>query len=303
MLNYRGGYDNLAIAIDVFMGQLIVVPFLFFSGYGIMYQICKKGSEYIESIPKSRIFKVWIQFVFAILLFLLVDICIGNYYSPLKIIVAFFAWTDIGNSNWYIFAMLSLYFFTYIAFKFIRNNKIHSVIFLIFMCCVYIVVLTYSRKGSHWYNTILVYPAGMMYQLYKKQIEAVLQKNNVRYCVGVLLTILVLGLLCMVHLGIFNGGVWYSDDFFYQIFSIFFILTIVILSMKISVNNKILRLLGKYTFEIYILQRIPLMIFSRMIDNDYILFCVSLVTTLILAMLFKWFINHITFFHLVINKK
>ena len=34
-----GKYDNLTIALDAFMGQMIVVPFLFFSGYGIMRQI------------------------------------------------------------------------------------------------------------------------------------------------------------------------------------------------------------------------------------------------------------------------
>ena len=283
-----GKYDNLTIALDAFMGQMIVVPFLFFSGYGIMRQICQRGNEYINSIPKDRILKVWSRYAVAV--FLVVDICIGNYYNPLRVLGAFFAWTDIGNSNWYIFAILMLYIFTYISFK-IVNNKICSIVLLVCMCVIYIIGLLYSGNGRHYYNTILTYPAGMVYALTRDSIEKNLQKSNLRYFLGNLLLDLFFCFLCLIRLGIFNQGHWYYNDYFWQLFSIVFILVIVFISMKVSVNNRLLQFLGKYTFEIYILQRIPLMLFSKVIYNKYILFLVSLGATLLISVLFKWFID------------
>lgn len=39
------------------LGQLIVAPFLFYSGYGVSEQIKKRGIEYVNAIPKSRMLK------------------------------------------------------------------------------------------------------------------------------------------------------------------------------------------------------------------------------------------------------
>ncbi|MDO4344840.1 MAG: hypothetical protein Q4C50_08570 [Eubacteriales bacterium] len=39
---------------------------------------------------------------------------------------------------------------------------------------------------------------------------------------------------------------------------------IVLITMKISIHNPILNWLGEHTFEIYILQRIPMMILQRL---------------------------------------
>ncbi len=61
------------------------------------------------------------------------------------------------------------------------------------------------------------------------------------------------------------------------------------ISMKITIGNKILKFLGKYTFEIYMLQRIPFMIFENIFTNEYIIFTASLSTTLVFAVIFKFF--------------
>ena len=37
------------------IGQLMVVMFLFYSGYGVMESIMKKGNEYVRAIPVKRV--------------------------------------------------------------------------------------------------------------------------------------------------------------------------------------------------------------------------------------------------------
>ena len=100
------------------LGQGVVVMFLFYSGYGVMESIKKKGALYVHAIPKRRILKTLLHFDIAVLLYLFLDLALGTLArrSPLTVLLAFTGWTSLGNSNWYIFAVLMLYLFTFVAF-------------------------------------------------------------------------------------------------------------------------------------------------------------------------------------------
>ena len=49
--------------------QLIVVPFLFYSGFGIAESVKKKGYAYIRNMPVRRILNVLFQFDIVVILF------------------------------------------------------------------------------------------------------------------------------------------------------------------------------------------------------------------------------------------
>lgn len=102
--------DNIFFRIDRWMGQLLVVVFLFYSGYGVMESIKKKGKQYIDDMPRKRILNTLINFDIAVLAFLLLDLILGVDLDPLNTLLAFTSWTSIGNSCWYIFVILVCYF-------------------------------------------------------------------------------------------------------------------------------------------------------------------------------------------------
>ena len=71
---------------------------------------------------------------------------------------------------------------------------------------------------------------------------------------------------------------------------IVFTFFVVAVTMRVSIGNKVLSWCGKYLFEIYILQRIPMKLlksFGIAQDNIYIFFILCLVITLILAVVFS----------------
>ena len=105
----RGGLNSpysIICKVDSMLGQLIVVSFLFYSGYGIMIPIIKEGSEYYLSIHTKRLFKVWYHFEIAIILFIFIVVTLGKDYNISKYMLAFTGWVSIGNSDWYVFAVL-----------------------------------------------------------------------------------------------------------------------------------------------------------------------------------------------------
>lgn len=67
-------YDVFLLQYCHWLGQLMVLPFLFYSGYGIFESVKKKGISYIKEFPKKRILKILLHFDLAVLLFLLYDV-------------------------------------------------------------------------------------------------------------------------------------------------------------------------------------------------------------------------------------
>lgn len=279
-------YNTYFGMISGWIGQLMVVMFLFYSGYGIIKQIEKSNEEYIKSFLKHRFLPVWLQFAICICLFIIVDSALGllNNYSLSQILLAFTGWTAIGNSNWFMFVTFVLYIFVFVSFRFLKFKDIKwNVVIFTALSCVLGIAL-YFLKESHWWNTLLCFSLGMWFGYYKDKIDICMIQSRQYWLTCIPLLIVTVGL------GVINirlGGL----GKFYIMLPILFALSIVVVTMKIKIGNKILDFFGKHIFSIYILQRIPMMIFQNIISNLYLFFIVSFIATVIVALCFDYLFN------------
>ena len=271
-----GRWDGIFKEVNAQLDQLIVVPFLFYSGYGIMRSILRKGHSYVADLPWKRIFKVWYHFAIAVGLYLILGLSLQKGYGTMRMLLSFTGWDSIGNSNWYIFATLCMYLFTWLAFNIFRKNHTFAAIGLTCLAVGYILLMR-QLKGIWWYDTALVYPAGVFYGLYLDKIEKRLAKPAflpwlvLAACIG-------LFALCFQ---LQSELVWRES------MAVFFALAIVSGTMVFQIGNPLLAFLGKYTFEIYILQRIPMIVLKNVFNNQYVYLAVSFGITLLLAVLFQ----------------
>lgn len=257
-------WNRLLLAI----GQLMVAPFLFYSGYGIMEQIQRRGIVYIDSMPRKRILKFYIHFCMALFLYLILSFLLGKDYSFVRIALSFTALSSIGNSNWYVFAILVMYSIVYISFKQFKKHGITScVVFTI----LYIILMDVIKDQAWWYNIILCFPAGMILSKYKDRVCSIIRKP-----VFFVLMIVLALILYIFHL----------DVLAYEIISIGFCFLIVDVCAYKEIKNDLFHFLGQYVFEIYILQRISMNLFDRYL-NDWIYLIVCIFSTLIFAYYFK----------------
>ena len=257
-------WNRLLLAI----GQLMVAPFLFYSGYGIMEQIQRRGSVYIDGMPRKRILKFYIHFCMALCIYLALSFLLDKDYSLLRIIWSFTALSSIGNSNWYVFAILAMYSIVYISFK---QCKKHSMSACVFFTILYIILMDIIKDQEWWYNIILCFPAGMILSKYKDRVCSMIQKPV--FFIFMIFLALVLYLFSLSILA-------------YEIISIAFCFLIVDVCAYKEIKNGIFHSLGQYVFEIYILQRISMNIFDRYL-NDWTYLVVCILVTLILAYNFK----------------
>lgn len=141
--------DEMFLILNSRIGQLMVVMFLFYSGFGI-YRKIMENEGYIKGFLKKRFLPVWSQFAICVGLFLVMDLAIGRLssYSIGHVLLAFTGWTSIGNSNWFMFDTFALYLLVF--FTFIKSLPGKSnLIFFSVASCVLLAILFFTKE-SYW---------------------------------------------------------------------------------------------------------------------------------------------------------
>jgi len=270
------------------IGQRMVTPFLFFSGYGVMESIKRKGLGYVHRFPLKRILRVLVEFDAAVIIFTLAKLMCGMLFSNgkkfdlIQVLLSLVGWSSVGNSNWYIFTILILYIITFISFEICRAKLYPSAVCVTVFTVLYIFLFKYYNvREPYWYNTAICYVFGMWHSLLKPYIDKLLFKNSVWFPVTA-----VFAALCRHSFDFRNPS---KNIFLYDVCMFLFVYSVILLSMKVSFNNKALVWLGKNLFPMYIFQRLPMMVFQSLGLNKFIhlYFVVCFACTVLIALGFS----------------
>lgn len=245
-----GADDAMFLSLKKNIGQSLVAMFMFYSGYGIMEQIKRRGQEYVKTLP-SRFLKVLLQFVSVVIVYMIYKALVGKTYSATHYLLSLVGWSSVGNSNWYIFVTLCLYVITFLAFvipgdRFKNAARAAAVVLL---CSVLIVMLKVLGKGTYFYNTLLVYPLGMLFSMYRKRIEPILRWH------------LALPLAAVLY-GIVSFLPMYFPVYEARVF--LFTAIVLLISMRVELTSAVLAFAGSHVFSIYIMHRLPMDIMDRL---------------------------------------
>ena len=272
--------------------QLVVTTFLFYSGYGIMESVKKKGVSYINSMPLKRVLPLWIKFAIAVCIFAVIMLAFGQDVTVGRFIGSLLTWKNVGNSNWYVTAILILYLIAYVSFRaFGSVSQKAAIVFSVLGTFVFIMILIHFRETeSYTYNTIFCFPAGIIYSYYKERIEKLVQNSRFSYWTTLVTSILVF----LIAYGVCDNYGKFWNLFWYQIMCIAFALMLTFLAMKLKFENRFLLFLGgPMLFSIYILMRIPMNIlsWSEAAVSPSVFFVVSAIVTILIAWVFTKLTN------------
>lgn len=283
-------WDKPYLELRSHLDQMVVVPFLFYSGYGIMKSIQKKGISYVKSIIQKRLPKVWFEFCVAVLLFWIVDLALGKVYPIKRVLLSLTGWESIGNSNWYILGMLILYVLTYFSFVFLKENctkrdEVFGCLLLTVFTIAVVCVFIKAGKPQYYYNTLIVFSFGAWYALFQNKIELLI-KTDFQYIIALAGSVCI---YCWTYLNRWNYGVES-----YTVWTAMFTVMLLMVTRKLSFKSNILMWFGDHVFSVYILQRIPMMILQRMgiaENHRYMFLIMSIVLTMVLALVFERFVE------------
>ena len=278
-LSLHGTLDGPYFTMRSFLGQLVVVTYLFFSGYGIMESIKKKGIAYVKAMPFHRLFRLWYHFALIILLFFVTGLITGRSMTVSKVALAFTGYTSLGNSNWYMFATFGLYIIVFVSFMLFPKHPAWGTAGVFVLTLVFVLAERRLGLAPVFYNTVFCFPAGMLFSLVKPRLDKILMKNDVYWFSAV-------AVLCAVF-------VYFSENrrdsvLHHSCFAVLAACIVVCLMMKVSVQSTVLDWFGQHIFSFFMLQRIPMLLleFLGYTKKPYLFIVCCFIATTAMAVIY-----------------
>ncbi len=264
------------------LGFLLVSVFLFFNGYGI-YKSFHAKDNYLKGFVKKRILPVVLALYSTTIIFFIARILVGEKMDGQKV---FWYLTSIKLCNpntWYVIVLPFFYLFFYVSFRFIKKDGL-AVAAVCGLVLLYMLEATrvdhndFWIRGQWWYNCVHLFPMGVVFAKYEKNIMKFFKKFYV-----VLMPLSVLGLYPLYKFSTFITGTvsyygenWNAPDKIMRrriclgsemLVTLDFVLVVILLCMKLRIGNKFLKFMGTITLEFYLIHGLFVEMFDHTFDG------------------------------------
>lgn len=248
----------------------------------------RKKTQYVKKFFSKRILKTIVHFDLAVFAFIFLAFVLGRDYSWQQYALSLTGWTNVGNSNWFMFVIIALYIIAYVGLVIVERFHLAVKTFLwaIFVASLAFTLIMYKLRPLYWCDTIMAFPMGMLWSVYRNKLEDKLRDNSI-YWTTLIFTIALFALL-------YWAGHKYIELFYFFSTGIFGI-AVILISMRLKLGNAALYWLGTNAFAIYMLQRLPMIIATELGINKFPLLFMAVVIpiTLLIAAGFTALTNRI----------
>nr|WP_296099763.1 acyltransferase [uncultured Mediterraneibacter sp.] len=253
-------------------GYIGVSLFFFCSGYGVMSQYIL-DKNYLNGFIAKRFRSVYIPFLMATFTYALFirDINIDF----VKLIKNVFLMDRILPFAWYVPVILVWYLLFFFVLKIVRDSKKACVIFLCANTLWYVIGYLLGMS-SFYYNSTICLTIGCFVALEKKICHILSKlKSLVLVATAFILSVVLLGLLGE------KSNLIYSTCIFTS--SILFVLFLLSIGTKITFEGNIPKVLGNYSYEVYLTQGIAYSLTYQLFNKQENLFWICFVPMLALT--------------------
>nr|WP_297707836.1 acyltransferase family protein [uncultured Butyrivibrio sp.] len=267
------GSHNLGpITLFNYIGFLFTSVFFFFSGFGLITSIYRKNN-YLDLFLCKRLSSVLIPFWITNFIIILYEILVLHKTKDFVSLVKEISGIVLINSNgWFVIEIIILYLAFFLLFSLLKNRDIALFLLAVASVCLISFSLLQGHdpengkvhwfRGEWWYNSTICFIYGAFFARFRDKIESFM-RNKYK---GLLLVISI-ALIMLVF-----GSVYANDHFGYYLESrplgtIYALITLIVqsctclvfmtfvmlLNMKISIHNKGLSFIGKFTLSIFLI--------------------------------------------------
>lgn len=239
--------DSSPFHIFAFLGFLPVACFFFLSGYGLQKSYAGKPG-YRSRILKKRIPSVLIPYLFVTAVYWAFSAVEGTPYTLGEVLRSFAVGDPIARFTWYIVFVLILYLGFYLMSGLYRGNSLTGVLWhsLFLGLC----VAAFRKLGfsMFWYNSCLSYPLGILWAMVEQKCLPFVKK---RFWLLAAAAAAAFGAVFLATVVLMDAS-WVLV--LYWLSGALFTAVCLLLQMKVTFGNRLLRLLGDCSMEIYMLQ-------------------------------------------------
>ena len=164
------------------MGFMFVGVFFFCSGLGL-YKSLKTKPDYLKGFFRRRILPIVIAYYLSEILYTVIRLAMGEK-MDLKTVLWYLSGLHMSNFNaWYVIAIPFFYLAFWAAFRFCKKEG--GAIFRVFLFTLGYTALgafidhqnDWWMRGEWWYNSVILFPLGLLFGKYEKRVTAFLKKG------------------------------------------------------------------------------------------------------------------------------
>jgi len=272
-----------------YYGILAVAFFFFSSGFGLLKR-WMNDKDYIKGFMKRRIFTVLVPFFICNYIYLtdalLNNIIFRKHFGFGEVILSFFGIFLVNNEMWFAVEIMILYVVFRIVFAKVKKPLTGILIMtgaVLIMMTVGLFtvhsranVMSYWFQGEWWYNTILMFPAGMLYAYYEERINKVIKKAFASIMIASSILFI---LMDHIHRNLIFNNIYWTEFSLSKnpildkllglgqetLFELIFLILVITLMSRVKIGNPVIRFLGKISLEMIMMNYL-------MIDKLYFLF-------------------------------
>lgn len=256
-----------------YYGTLAVAFFFFCSGFGLIKR-WMTDKTYLKGFMKRRIFTVLVPFFICNYIYLtdaiITNIQNGKSFDFLEVICSFFGLFLINNQMWFAVEIMLLYVMFRIVFARVKK-PLTGIIIMTGIVLVMIVIgllsghsdsaiMSYWFKGEWWYNTILMFPLGMLYAYKEERVNRIIRRAFTSILIASASLFVISN---YIHRDLISRSIFWTE---YEgakhplldkltglsvetIFEILFLLLIITVLSRFRFGNPVMKFLGKISLE------------------------------------------------------
>lgn len=215
------------------------------SGYGL-HTSFKRKNNYLENFWNGKILRLLLPYIAAFILDLILAKFEGSSLYIKDICGNLLTVTIPGVTFWYLKIQFLLYIFFYFSYRIFSNMR-NKIVGVTFFTIVYIVIAKLYGLDLFWYNSCLCFVWGIILAEYQSKILPLLRNNSLLIVMG--------GGFTLLYLILYFFGRLQIDWIFDMVYMTLFCGIVLCLVQKIN-GSLILKLLGYYSIEVYLIHTV-----------------------------------------------
>ena len=260
-----------------YYGTIAVAFFFFSSGFGLLKR-WMTDKDYIKGFMRRRIFTVLVPFFICNYIYLtnalINNIISRNHFGFREVVFSFFGIFLVNNEMWFAVEIMILY----VAFRLVFAKVKRPLPGILIMTGVVLVmmaigllsghshtnVMSYWFEGEWWYNSIFMFPVGMLYAYKEEQINKVIKKAFVSVLIA---SSILFVLLDHIHRNLITESIYWTEYYnsahpildklcglcVETLFELVFLILVVTILSRVRIGNPINRFFGKISLEVIML--------------------------------------------------
>ena len=264
------------------VGYLAVSVFFFLSGYGLQKAFIT-SENYKKHFLSKRLSKIIIPYMIVVVIYWICYSIMGDALSLRSILESMMKGSPFVSNSWYIICICNFYIAFWIFMTMTKNQFDLMVFLAIIWYGFYVFYCRLLGYGAWWYNSTHLLVGGMYWAIHERDIIFFVKK----YYTNVF-SLVFIGFL-FTYISGFMVDTWLSM-ILKMLSSVLFVVTVILISLKIKVKDGIFGILGSISMELYLIHGLVISVLRSdiiFIRNDFLWSCVVSVGSILSG----WFLH------------